>query len=119
MLPHLTFLAMQLEWRHPDIHLETTDKLESNTEPDFRIILEHTRGPVFFQRAIERLATKFSQCTWIEAGRGSSVIQLVKLSVADSLGHSFHSPQLTSANAHDSLADITVDLWKSGYAAQY
>jgi malonyl CoA-acyl carrier protein transacylase/acyl carrier protein/SAM-dependent methyltransferase len=119
MLPHLTSLAMQLEWRHPEIHLETTDEIESNTEPDFRIVSEHARGPVFFQRAIERLATKFPQCTWIEAGRGSSVIQLVKLSVADSLGHSFHSPQLTSANAQDSLAHITVDLWKSGYAAQY
>lgn len=119
MLPYLASLAMQLEWRHPDIHLETTDELESNTEPDFRMVSEHTRRPVFFQRAIERLTTKFSQCTWIEAGRGSSVIQLVKLSVSDSQGHKFHSPQLTSANAQDSLTDITVDLWKSGYATQY
>jgi len=120
MLPHLASLAMQLEWRYPDMHLETTDELESNTEPDFKIVSEHTRRPVFFQRAIERLITKFSQCTWIEAGRGSSVIQLVKLSVADSQGHAFHSPQLTSsANGQDSLTDITVDLWKSGYVTQY
>ncbi|OCK75371.1 putative Phthiocerol synthesis polyketide synthase type I PpsA [Lepidopterella palustris CBS 459.81] len=119
MLPHLNSLAMQLEWRHPDIHLETTDELESNTEPDFRIVSEHTRKPVFFQRAVERLTSKFSQCTWIEAGRGSSVIQLVKGSVTDSQGHAFHSPQLTSANAQDSLTNITVDLWKSGYATQH
>lgn len=119
MPPHLVSLAMQLEWRHPDIHLETTDELESNTKPDFAIVSEHTRRPVFFQRAIERLITKFSKCTWIEAGRGSSVIQLVKLSAADSQGHAFHSPQLTSAKAQDSLTDITVDLWRSGYATQY
>ena len=91
-------------------HLETTDELESNTEPDFSIVLEHTRRPVFFQRAIERLTTKFSLCTWIEAGRGSSVIQLVKQSVGDLQGHAFHSPQLTSANTQNSLTDITVDL---------
>ncbi|KAK9775631.1 hypothetical protein SCAR479_07738 [Seiridium cardinale] len=119
MLPHLTSLAMQLEWKYPDIHLETTDEHESNTEPDFSIVSEHTRRPVFFQRAIERLTTKYSECTWIEAGRGSSVMQLVKLSVAESQGHAFHSPQLTSVNAQDSLTDNTVDLWKSGYATQY
>ena len=119
LLPHLASLAMQLEWRQPDIHLETTDEFESNTEPDSQIVADHTRRPVFFQRAIERLAARFSQCTWIEAGRGSSVIQLVKLSVADPQGHSFHSPSLTSVNAQDSLTDITVELWKNGYAMQY
>lgn len=119
MLPHLSSLAMELEWRRPNIHLETTDEPGSNTEPDFRMVSEHTRRPVFFQRAIERLSTRFSQCTWIEAGRGSSVIQLVKLSVEDLRGHAFHSLQLTSAQAQDSLSDITVDLWKSGHATQY
>lgn len=120
MLPHLASLAMQLEWRQPDIHLETTDELVSNTRPDFRVVSAHTRRPVFFQRAIERLTTKFSHCTWIEAGRGSSVMQLVKLSVADPQGHAFHSPQLTSsARAQDTLTDITVDLWTNGYATQY
>ena len=119
MLPHLASLAMQLEWRLPDIHLETTDELGSNTEPDFSLVPEHTRRPVFFQRAIGRLTTKFSQCTWIEAGRGSSVMKLVKLSVANPQWHAFHSPQLTSANAQDSLTDITIDLWKNGYATQY
>ncbi|KAL2015753.1 hypothetical protein VTK56DRAFT_4881 [Thermocarpiscus australiensis] len=119
MLPHLAALARELEWRRPEIHLETTDELESDTEPDFSIVAEHTRRPVFFQKAVERLTAKFSQCTWIEAGRGSSVMQLVKGSVPDTQGHVFHSPQLTSANAQDSLTDITVDLWKSGYATQY
>ena len=119
LLPHLTSLAMQLEWRKPDLHLETTNELESNTEPDFRMVSEHTRQPVFFQRAVERLCTKFSQCTWIEAGRGSSVIQLVKLSVLDLQGHAFHVPQLTSTNAQESLTNITLELWKSGYATQY
>ena len=119
MLPHLASLAMQLEWRTPSMHIETTDELESNTEPDFKIVPHHTRQPVFFQRAIERLTAKFQRCTWIEAGRGSSVIQLVKRSVPDPQGHAFHSPQLTSAKAQDSLTDVTIDLWKCGYATQH
>lgn len=119
MLPHLASLAAQLEWRQPLIHLETTDELESNTEPDSRTAAEHTRKPVFFRRAIERLTAKYSQSTWIEAGRRSSVMQLTKISVADQQGHAFYSPQLCSANAQASLTDITVDLWKRGHTTQY
>lgn len=120
LLPHLTSLAKQLNWKQPSIHLETTDEFESNSDPTFQIVSEHTRRPVFFQRAIERLANKFSQCTWLEAGRGSSVMQLVKLSAGASKEQAFHSPQLASATkAEDSLTDVTVDLWKAGHATQY
>ncbi|KAI1140804.1 BcPKS19, polyketide synthase [Hypoxylon sp. FL0543] len=119
MLPHLEALAKRLEWRRPTTHLETCDEIESITEPDFRIVAEHTRSPVFFQQAVERLTRRFSQITWIEAGRGSSVMQLVKGSVADSQGHNFLSPQLASPNAQDSLTETTVDLWRFGYAVQY
>lgn len=120
LLPYLTNFARQLDWQHQAIHLETTEEFGSNVDPTYQIVSEHTRRPVFFQRAVERLASKFSQCTWLEAGRGSSVISLVKLSVGTTTGHSFHSPQLTSvAKAQDSLTDITVELWKAGYAVQY
>ncbi|KAI0442186.1 BcPKS19, polyketide synthase [Xylaria telfairii] len=118
MLTHLTALAKGLDWRRPTLHLETCDESESVTEPDFSIVAKHTRLPVFFQQAVERLTTRFSEITWIEAGRGSA-IQLVKNSVPDSQGHTFLSPQFTSPNAQSSLVDVTNDLWKSGYAVQF
>ncbi|KAK7754813.1 Type I Iterative PKS [Diatrype stigma] len=119
ILPHLTAVAKQLDWRCPTLHLETCDDVASVTEPDFNIVSRHTRLPVFFQQAVERLTTRFSKITWVEAGRGSSVIQLVKGSVPDTQGHVFLSPQLAVSNAQGSLADVTVELWKSGYAAQH
>lgn len=120
LLSHLESLAKQLDWRRPAIHLETTDEFGSVDDPTFQIVAEHTRKPVFFQRAVERLTSTLSQCTWLEAGRGSSVMQLVKLSVGTTDGHTFHSPQLASgAKAQESLTDITVDLWKTGHAVQY
>ena len=120
VLPHLESLAVQLEWTAPKTYLETTDEFESNTKPNSSIVSEHTRQPVFFQQAIARLTTKFPECTWIEAGCGSSVMQLVKNSVANPAEHTFHAPQLaSSANGQDSLTDVTVDLWKNGYATQY
>ncbi|KAL4993159.1 hypothetical protein BDV10DRAFT_199901 [Aspergillus recurvatus] len=120
LLPHLDSLARGLEWKRPALYLETTDEYERNSEPNFHLVAEHTRQPVFFQRAIERLTARFAQATWIEAGRGSSVIQLVKGSVSEPKGHTFYSPQLSSATkAQDSLTEVTVNLWKSGHAVQY
>lgn len=119
LLPHLTALAKEVIWRRPPIHLETCDEVQSVAEPDFRLVVEHMRRPVFSQRAVERLAQRFSQRLWLEAGRGSSVIQLVRGSVAETQGQMFLSPPLTTSNARGSLTDITIDLWKEGYAVQY
>lgn len=117
MLPHLADLARTLEWKRPYIHLETCEELESTSEPDFKIVAEHTRRPVFFQKAIERLSQRFPECTWIEAGRGSSVIQLVRGSAPGK--NTFISPQLASPKAQGSLIQATLDLWKSGCTTQY
>ncbi|KAI0191545.1 BcPKS19, polyketide synthase [Xylaria flabelliformis] len=119
MLTHLTALAEQLDWRRPTLHLETCDETEGITKPDSSIVSKHTRLPVFFQQAVERLTMRYSKVTWIEAGRGSSAIQLVKNSVPDPQGHAFLSPQLTSPNAQSSLTDVTIDLWRSGYTVQF
>lgn len=119
MLPHLSDVAKTLSWKRSSIHLETCDEHESISEPDFGTIPEHTRRPVFFQQAIERLTKRFSQSIWLEAGRGSSVIQLVRGSVPDSHGHSFLSPQLTKPDAQGSLVNVATDLWKAGVSAQY
>ncbi|KAK4504497.1 hypothetical protein PRZ48_005413 [Zasmidium cellare] len=120
MLPHLSTLAARLQWNAPKIHIESTERLPKTSKPNPSMIAEHTRNPVFFQNAIERLTDRFGACTWLEAGRGSSVIQLVKRSVGNVSGHEFHSPQLCSrAHAQDSLTDVTVDLWKSGHNVQY
>ncbi|KAF2168589.1 hypothetical protein M409DRAFT_36358, partial [Zasmidium cellare ATCC 36951] len=113
-------IARRLQWNPPKIHLETTEELPRTSQPDFSMIAQHTRQPVFFQNAIERLTNRYSPCTWLEAGRGSSVLQLVKRSVGNVTGHDFHSPQLCSrTHAHDSLIDVTVDLWNTGYNVQY
>ena len=119
LLPHLTALARELVWRRPTIHLETCDDTPSVAEPDFRLVAEHMRRPVFFQQAVERITRRYSQSTWLEAGRGSSVMQLVRGSVAEAQGHLFLSPQLSTPNAQGSLTDVTLDLWKAGYAVQY
>jgi malonyl CoA-acyl carrier protein transacylase/acyl carrier protein/SAM-dependent methyltransferase len=117
LLPHLTAFSKALDWKEPTVHLELCT--ESAEEPDHHLVASHARRSVFFHQAIQRLEQKFPKATFLEAGRGSSVIQLVKGSVTRSADHLFLSPQLTTSDALNSLADNTVQLWKAGYAVQY
>ncbi|CAI6331173.1 unnamed protein product [Periconia digitata] len=119
LLPHLDDFAQSLKWNAPTIHLETCDEYESISTPDHSLLAHHTRRPVFFQHAISRLAQKFPQATWLEAGRGSSVSQLVRGCIADSNGHTVLSPQIAAPSGQDSLTTVTTDLWKAGYAVQF
>jgi acyl transferase domain-containing protein/SAM-dependent methyltransferase/acyl carrier protein len=121
LLPHITALAKSLRWKAPAIYLETCDEAESIDEPDYRLVADHTRRPVFFEHAVKRLAHKYAHCTWLETGFGPSFMNLVKGSLAAHLQPKqlFLAPQLTASNAESSLAEITATLWKAGYGAQY
>ena len=120
-LPHLTNLAEQFYWKEPTIHMETCTESQNWEGPAPKIIEEHTRRPVFFHQAVERLTQRFFECTWLEAGHGSSVMQLVRgaIGVKQDKGHLILSPQLTTQNVAGSLSEVTVSLWKAGYKAQY
>ncbi|ETS78026.1 hypothetical protein PFICI_10088 [Pestalotiopsis fici W106-1] len=119
LLSHIGAVAAELEWKRPQIHLEMTLEHESKEEPHHQMVAQHTRNPVFYQQAVQRLANRLGDSTWIEAGRGSSTIQLVKQSTANSDRHEFHSPQLTTDKALDALAEVTAKLWKSGHMVQH
>ncbi|KAK7927489.1 polyketide synthase [Apiospora marii] len=119
LLPQLEDLASELEWKSPTIPLELCEETPSSHELDHHHVTRHTRDPVCFQSAIERLADKYPQCVWLEAGRGSSVTHLVRGCLKSPERHSFFSPQLAADNALDSLVDITVKLWREGQKVQY
>ncbi|KAE9372419.1 BcPKS19, polyketide synthase [Stipitochalara longipes BDJ] len=121
LLPHITSLAKSLTWNKPTIHLETCDDGRSVSEPDFRLILDHTRNPVFFEQAVKRLVQKYAACTWLEVGVSSSFMNLVKGSLASNQlqNHLLLAPQLSTSHAESSLVEITGNLWKAGYPIQY
>ena len=121
LLPYLMKLAEQLDWKEPNIHLEICTESQSWESPTPNIIKEHTRSPVFFHHAVERLAQRFSACVWLEAGHGSFVMQLVRgaLGLNQDKGHLILSLQLTTPEAAASLSEVTVNLWKAGYKTQY
>lgn len=121
ILPGLTGLAQQLVFREPDIPLETCSNGQSWTQIEPHMIAEHTRTPVYFSQAVERITSRLGACTWLEAGVGSSVTGMVRRSLSESSTseHLFQSIQFCSSDPLGSLADSTINLWKAGYKVQF
>ena len=116
LLPALAELAEELEFKDPVIPLETCTEHASWAKPKPRLLAEHTRTPVHFDKAIGRISSRLGPCTWLEAGSDSSITNMIRKTVGVS-GESdlFRSVSLQSA----SLADTTVDLWKAGHMVQF
>lgn len=121
ILPGLAKLAATLTWRRPTIPLETCSESRSWEEISPKLIADHTRSPVYFVNAVERIAHRLGSCTWLEAGSGSPIISMVRraLGPSDSSQHQFQTIQLGAPDAIGSLAESTVNLWRFGYKFQF
>ena len=121
LLPSLKTLAEEFAFQDPVIPLETCSDGQSWGRPNAQLIADHTRTPVYFGQAIERLTERLGPCTWLEAGSASSVIGMVRRALDSSVTdqHTFQSAQLSSVGAVESLADTTVNLWKWGHHVQF
>lgn len=121
LLPALTELAAKLDWREPTFPLETCSDDQSWAHIEPRLIAEHTRNPVYFGQAVERIARRLGPCTWLEAGSGTPIISMVRRALDESIRseHNFQSMQLGTSDAAGALADGTANLWKMGYKVQF
>lgn len=121
LLPGLHNLAEQLIILKPKLALETCSQGKSWTKADTRLIVEHTRTPVYFQEAVERICERLGPCTWLEASSATSVTSMVRRALGPeaSRDHVFLPLQLNNRDAVSSLADVTTTLWKIGHRVQF
>ncbi|KAL2812962.1 hypothetical protein BJX63DRAFT_395333 [Aspergillus granulosus] len=119
LLPSLEQCAEQLTFREPKIPLETCSKDSSWSEFDASRIVQHTRTPVYFAEAINRITARLGHCTWLEAGSGSAVTGMIRHSLDSSSAHLFQPVQLGGDNAVGALVDATVALWRAGHKVQF
>ena len=117
----LDSLAEGLIYNKPTVALQTCTKNRSCEEIGPRQITGHTRMPVYFGRAIERLAQSLGPSTGLEAGSNSSVTSMARRALSPSTAslHTFQPVQLSGADAIGTLADATVNLWKCGHKVQF
>ncbi|EFQ36407.1 beta-ketoacyl synthase domain-containing protein [Colletotrichum graminicola M1.001] len=119
LLPYLADLGDKLDWGKPLIHIEVCSETQNNRNLGTSLVVEHSRRPVYFKQAVQRLMKKYPQATWLEAGRGSSYTQLVQACAQHPNSYSFVSTQLTTSNAQNSLVNATVKMWKEGHCVQF
>ena len=121
LLWHLEDLASQLTFHEPKIPLETCTDKRTWTEPTAKLIAAHTREPVFFGQAIERLSATLGPCSWVEAGSDSSVVSMVRRALGKPAApiNNFVPLQLNRPSSTDSVSEATVTLWNAGHHIQF
>ena len=121
LLPYLEDLASSLAFHEPNIPLETCTDTNNWTTPTAKLITAHTREPVFFGQAVQRLQAKLGPCTWLEAGSDSSVVGMVRRALGQSstATNNFVPMQLNKPNSTELVVDATMALWTAGHRMQF
>jgi acyl transferase domain-containing protein/nucleoside-diphosphate-sugar epimerase/acyl carrier protein/SAM-dependent methyltransferase len=113
LVPDLEKLGENLIFRKPIIAHERATKDGLSGPPSFTTFASHLRDPVYFDKAVQRLAQQYPSSIWLEAGSGSGVTALASRAVG-SRGMNFQSINITSSGAVQNVTDATINLWKEG-----
>jgi acyl transferase domain-containing protein/acyl carrier protein len=103
-----------LDFQDPKIPLETCSKDRTWQQVTPNLVAYHTREPVFFHQAVERISEQLGPCTWLEAGLGSGLPLLRRCLGMRESAHNMKSLNMDSATSFESLAEATTSLWKLG-----
>lgn len=117
----LNKLASTISYRDPVYEIETCSDQQSWTRIDPNLVAEHTRLPVYFGQAVQRLERRLGPCTWLEAGSGSPAIAMVRRALApESVScHTLQPIQLGKDHPTELLADAVVNLWNEGHSINF
>lgn len=121
ILSGLGKIAEKLHFKRPSISIETCSKDQSWSRFSAHEILEHTRMPVYFSQAVDRVAERLKSSVWLETGPGSSIAAMARrvLKGGSDAQHIFQSVDLGDPNAQSNLAKASCQLWAAGSKAQF
>lgn len=116
ILPGLEKLAKSIEIRQPSIRVETCSKNGNWLEFNAENIVKHTRQPVYFLDAVERIAARLPSAVWLEAGSATPIISMTRR-ILNSRPNSnmLIAMDLGPRDAMKSLASAATQLWISGF----
>lgn len=120
MLRDLSKIAGSVKIQPPRISVETCTLHETWTDFTPEAIVKHTRQPVYFNEAVNRIATRFPRAIWVEAGSATPIIAMAKRAIITADRSDVYLPmQLGTVDAMRNLAKAACELWKAGSVAQY
>lgn len=121
ILPKLRTLASSISIKAPAMRMETCSKGSTWTKFTSEEIIQHTRDPVYFADAVQRINQRVPSAVWIGAGSASPVIPMARRALGSSAEaeNVFVHLNLSSSNALSQLSDAVCQLWEAGSKAQY
>lgn len=120
LLRELDEVARSLTFLPPKILLESCTAEKTVLIGPERIS-QHTRNPVHFQSAVQRLETRLGPCLWLEAGVDTPIISMVRKAVKKAEPHSFLAMK-SAKSPEDPIWPVTecvADLWRQGFQVKH
>ncbi|KAL8934872.1 MAG: hypothetical protein Q9211_005001 [Gyalolechia sp. 1 TL-2023] len=120
ILPELEDAARSIRIRTPTIHVETCSPGQNWSKIDAEEIARHSRMPVYFADAVERVTKRLGSCVWVEAGSGSPVIAMTRRVLQADVGqHTLLPVELGYPDAQSTLAKVVAASWTAGSHVQF
>ncbi|MCJ1260668.1 hypothetical protein MMC22_000530 [Lobaria immixta] len=107
LISHLNKLAGNVSYGEPIYEVETYSDRHSWAQIEPHLVAEHTRVPVYFGQAINRIQCLLGPCPWLETGSGSPAIAIVRRALAPESvsSHTLQPMQLGNDRPTALLAD--------------
>ncbi|KAI1128807.1 hypothetical protein F5Y10DRAFT_291694 [Nemania abortiva] len=124
ILPNLREVAATLEFRTPSIRIESCSKDQDWSKViGPQAIVNHSREPVYFHNAIERIEARLGSCVFLEAGSNSPIIPMARRILTTDpeaiTKHIFQPIDIGPPNSLERLAKDTSNLWAAGVNVQF
>lgn len=116
LLPGLGDLSAKLSFGVPSIPVETCTE-DRVSIAGSKYLTNHTRMPVYFEQAIQRVETRLGPCVFLEAGTDTPIVAMAKRATARSDGHVFQA--LSSHKDAHGLAAATASLWQQNVSVSF
>lgn len=113
ILDQLESLASTLTYSSPSIHLEhCVDDTDTGSLAVAIALVQHTRRPVHFSKALNRLVKRLGSCVWLEAGTGSGVIGMARRALGQTAGDCHEFLPVALEGSKYGLPEVTSSLWR-------
>ncbi|RYP44065.1 hypothetical protein DL768_009434 [Monosporascus sp. mg162] len=124
ILPGLRKVAATLDFQQPSIRIEACSKDQDwNQVIDAETVVQHSRMPVYFYEAVQRIAARLGPCVFLEAGSASPIVPMARraLTVTDEAKseYIFQPIDIGSPNSLRKFARATSNMWAAGLKVQY
>lgn len=118
--PGLEALGRKLSFGQPKIPLELAESERQARRLSGSYVAEHMRQPVYFNHAVQRLASQHPEAVWLEAGSNSTITTMASKALGSPKASVFQSVNLSgTTQALQHLSDITMNLWKAGVRVSF